>query len=260
MNREELRKQFELAALGCLENEQYIQFFQAISEDEELKTEFGQYQKVASLLPFSLDIQQPPAEIKNKVAIGIKKIIQNRLKETKPASKPSAEENTESTIEQNIIGKTDELIPAESVEEDNSPFDNPTEILSDTIEEETFQTEEILDSNIQEISTQEDVNNQSLPNPDIKVNIDYSSTFKEEIIDEVTKRVKKTIQIQFEDFENKLSKKNKTIKFLLILITLLTLLLIGFNVYRMILVPEKKVEVNTIIKSPATEIPDSLQK
>lgn len=261
MNKEDLRQQFELAALGCLDNQQYYEFIKQISEDEELKNEFAQYQKVAALIPFSLNIQQPPEDTKNKVVVGIKKIIKSKAKETKPVSQIPNEDKTEIVIEQNLTKKTEELLQTESNYTTSSFNETSTEIQSENVEENLTQIEggkKILGDNEQEFSDQTEIKNKQLPDPDLKVNIDYSPAFKEEIIEEVTKRIRKTVQYQFEDFENKINKKNKSIKFLLLLITLLTLTLVASNIYQMFFISEKKVEIKKEIRTPAIDNPDTL--
>lgn len=258
MNKEDLRQQFELAALGCLDNQQYYEFIKQISEDEDLKNEFAQYQKVAALIPFSLNIQQPPEDTKNKVVVGIKKIIKSKAKETKPVSQIPNEDKTEIVIDQNLNKKNEELLETESTSSFN---ETSTHIQSENVEENLTQIEDeekIPGDSEQEFSDQTEIKNEQLPDPNFKVNIDYSPAFKEEIIEEVTKRIRKTVQYQFEDFENKINKKNKSIKFLLILITLLTLTLVASNIYQMFFISEKKVEIKKEIRTPAIDNPDTL--
>jgi hypothetical protein len=261
MNKEEIRKQFEIAALGCLDNEQYRQFIQAVSEDEELQKEFGKYQKVAALIPFSLKFQQPPVEVKNKVVVGIKKIILSKIKETKPVVQQTEEKKVE-VVEPEIINvKIEDTIQTEIQESPDNSIPQAEEVISETIDNSVDEMleEEILSPDF----TQEPVEQikqepHTAEPPEVKVNIDYSNVLKEEIVEEVTKRIKKTINYQFEEFENKINKKNKFIKVLLIIITLLTLLLVASNVYQFFYPTEKKVEIKKEIRTPALESPDSL--
>lgn len=261
MNKEEIKKQFEIAALGCLDNQQYRQFIKTVIEDEELKKEFGQYQKVTSLIPFSLNFQQPPIETKNKVVIGIKKIILSKIKETKTSVQPPEEKIIEVTATDSVVEKINETAQIETDKRFNDFAPQSQEIVSDTIEE---SVDGILEKEIisEEFTKEpiEPINSTSQPveNPEVKVNIDYSPILKEEIVEEVTKKIKKTISYQFEEFENKINKGNKLIKILLIIITLLTLILVASNVYQIFYSFEKKVEIKKEIKTPALESPDSL--
>lgn len=235
MNKDELKDKFEVAALGCLDTYQYYKFLQSL--DDELKEEFGKYQKIASIIPFSLQIEQPAPEIKKRVVLGIKKIIQERTKQT--TSKNLTEEKAPPSIEQRVyderVFESDNQISAKSVE-DKIPLNN--EIINESVksfDSNNFQTDtdEVLlsdDNSLSETKTQ--FNSNSLKEPEVKISVDYGPKLKEEIAEEITKRVKKTIQIQFEDFEIKTRSKNRSIKILLTIILLLLLLLTAFNIYQ----------------------------
>lgn len=261
MNKEEIRKQFEIAALGCLDNEQYRQFIQVVSEDEELQNEYGKYQKVAALIPFSIKFQQPPVEAKNKVVVGIKKIILSKIKETKPVVKQTEEKKIEVVEPENIIEETENTIQSEIQESHNNSILKTEEVISETIDnsvdeilEEEILSPDFFQEPVDHIKTE----THTVEAPEVKVNIDYSSVLKQEIVEEVTKRIKKTINYQFEEFENKINKKNKSIKVLLMIIVLLTLLLVASNFYQFFFPTEKKVEIKKEMRTPALESPDSL--
>jgi len=256
MNKEDIKKQFEILALGCLEKEQYQQIIKTISEDEELKTEYGKYQKVASLIPFSLKLQQPPADIKNKVVIGIKKIILSKMKETKPVIDQPSEQESEIVENENIPEQIEQPIQIEETE--------PTDILPNAAKETvSLTTEDIVeDLNLSDLTEEKEEHietpHQIIEPPEVKVNIDYGPALKEEIVEEVTKKIKKTISYQFEEFENKISKKNRLINVLLIIITLLTLLLVAFNFYQFFYSSEKKADIKKEYQNPPLNAPDTL--
>ncbi len=261
MNKEEIKKLFEIAALGCLDNEQYKYFIQAVSEDEELKREYGKYQKVASLIPFSLKFQQAPVEVKNKVVVGIKKIILSKIKETKPIAQQTEEKKVEVVEPETINLKIEDAIQTEIQELPDNSIPQAEEVISETIENSVDEIleEEILSTDfIQEPVEHIKPDPQTIEPPEVKVNIDYGPAMKEEIIEEVTKRIKKTISYHFDEFENKTIKKNKTTNILLTIITLLLLLLLAWNVYQFLNPMEKKVEIKKEIRTPALESPDSL--
>jgi hypothetical protein len=267
MNKEEIKKQFEVAALGCLDNHQYEQFIQALEEDEELKQEFGNYQKVASLIPFSLKIQSLSPEVKNKVVIGIKKIITDRTKETKPNVEKTKEENLvntkaeNETVEEQQAGQTikDEIYTIQ--QRDAQPKSNISETITQSqnviTEEDVLieSDEELVEKNEQTISlsnsTTSDENN-------LQVKVDYGPLLKDEIVEEVTKRVKKTIQYQFEDLENKLNKKSRATNTLLTIVIFLLLLIVAWNLFLYFNPAEKKVEIKKEIRTPLIEKPDTL--
>ncbi len=256
MNKEDIKKQFEVLALGCLEKEQYQQIIKTITEDEELKTEYGKYQKVASLIPFSLKLQQPPAELKNKVVLGIKKIILSKMKETKPVIDQPSEKVSEIVENENIPEQIEQPIQIEETEPtDISP--NPAE---ETVSPTTEDTVEDLNSSDLTEEKEEliEIPPQITKPPEVKVNIDYGPALKEEIVEEVTKKIKKTINYQFEEFENKISKKNRFINVLLIIITLLTLLLVAFNFYQFFYSSEKKTDIKKEFQTPPPNTPDTL--
>ncbi len=261
MNKEEIRKQFEIAALGCLDNEQYRQFIQAVSEDEELQKEFGRYQKVAALIPFSLKFQQPPVEVKNKVVVGIKKILLSKIKESKPLVQKTEEKKVGVVETDTINEKIKDTFHSEIQNLQENSILQTEEVISETVNDsfnEIPKKESSSPDFIQEPVEQLIAEPQTVKPPEVKVNIDYSSVLKEQIVEEVTKRVKKTINYQFEEFENKINKNNKVIKVLLILIALLTLFLVALNVYQIFYPTEKKVEIKKEIRTPALESPDSL--
>lgn len=261
MNKEEIRKQFEIAALGCLDNEQYRQFIQAVSEDEELQKEFGRYQKVAALIPFSLKFQQPPVEVKNKVVVGIKKILLSKIKETKPLAQKTEEKKVGVVETDTINEKIKDTFHSEIQNLQENSILQTEEVISKTVNDsfnEIPKKESSSPDFIQEPVEQLIAEPQTVKPPEVKVNIDYSSVLKEQIVEEVTKRVKKTINYQFEEFEIKIIKKNKTTNILLTIITLLLLLLLVWNVYQFVNPMGKKVEIKKEIRTPALESPDSL--
>jgi hypothetical protein len=260
MNKEEISKLFEAAALGCLDSAEYKIFIQLISEDEELKSEFGKYQKAASLIPFSLDLELPPADVKNKVVIGIKNIILSRMQENKSMSKQSEEKIIETAVEANLKENTDDKFAIENKINENisdnpinseniySEFENPiVENLSD--DSLNFNSENGITPNAVKSESEQKA---------IFLNEDFNSKLKEEIIEEITKKTKKTINYHFEELENKINKKNKSTNIFLILITLLLLLILGWNAYLFLYPVEKKVEIKKEIKTPLINSADSL--
>ncbi len=258
MNKEEIKNYFEIAALGCIDNEQYRQFIRAVNGDEELKKEFGKYQKVASLIPFSLKIEQPPAETKNKVVLGIKKIIMNKVIETKTQVQSTEEKKSEVIEKEPIAEKKEELNELAKEEIINDEVQQPEEIIKENLEEPELEGENFNKNFIEEAINKINYESEDKYPPKVKLNIDYGPVLKEEIVEEVTKKIKKTLSYQFEDFENKISRKNKTTNILLVLITLLLLLLIGWNLYQFFYPIEKRVEIKKEIKLPAVESGDSL--
>ncbi len=263
MNKEEIKKQFEIAALGCLDNEQFKNFIKAVEEHEELKSEFGKYQKVAALIPFSLKFQQPSVEVKNKVVIGIKKIVLSKMKESKPEVQSAKEKKSEVVHTESIVEEIMENVEEEIVEPTDNIIQNEEEILLDNLD---FNEEKIDEEDEESIAENSEVKNdfvqysetKSEETPEVKVNIDYGPILKEKIVEEVTKKIKKTFSNHFEELENKINKSNKLIKILLFIITLLTLSLVAFNVYQIFYPVEKNVEIKKEIKIPSTESPDSL--
>jgi len=267
MTKEEAKQIIELAALGCLDKTQYKSFIETISNNEELKDEFGKYQKMVSLIPLSLKIEAPNDEIKNKVAFGIKKIIQTKSKEVENTlkkietleKKPSeinipqnVEETTENYSAQKDIYENSQIEQKNLIDENLKP---PQE--SDT-EEQTYQTafsekDETIDSSEKQLNRNK--------SPEVKMMIDYSPNLKEEVADEVTKRIKKTFNYQLEDFESKLNKKIKTIKILLTLIIILLITFAGFNSYLMYIMYSDKgnnVEIKNEMVRPPNQLKDSL--
>lgn len=254
MNRDEIRNLFETAALGCLDIQKYSEFIKVVSLDEVLKNEYAKYQKIASIIPLSLKIENPPESTKNKVVIGIKKIILSKQKQLRDSLQQTLTEKISDVENEKIfkdINKPVEDILPQAVLNSIDQLENSTKDL-ETINN----LEKNKDNNV---NLKDELSAYSrTDSSEVKINLNYSSAFKEEIVDEVTKKVKKTISIYFEEFQNKIDKKNKFSNLLLVIITLLVMFLIAINLYQILTPTEKPIERKIELKKPLEQKQDSL--
>lgn len=184
MDRLEAKEYLQAASLGCLERKEFDELRELLEFDSELQFELAAYQKLCSMIPFSLDIVNPGEIVKDSVALRLIKIeeelrakreaelkaqlpevkvedtseiiqeIQTTETQTEDLTQELAEESAVQAIEEQVEIETPEVFEAPIPESYLAEDITKTEDIPDIPIEEEIISEEIFETEIAESQTE----------------------------------------------------------------------------------------------------------
>lgn len=190
MDRIDAKDFLQAAALGCLDNNELNELNELLEFDSELQFELAFYQTLCSLIPFSLEIINPGAVVKDNVALRLKRIEEElRVKREAELKAQVPEEKIQDTSEIN-----EDIKSSETSVSDLSAGISTEPLVEELAEELEIETPEIVEAPIPESYIAEDITRiEDISTVQLEEEIISEELFETEIKEPVTQELQSDV-------------------------------------------------------------------